>query len=588
MTNTHKNMRGFEYMIYSAFSLSLVCILMFLPLAPIFASEEVVSQDSEMSSDNENSDEADVAKSEADSDSTNESEESTSNEQMDLDLQEDTRDENLIVENSEEELTEGSVDVVENHGGGTVIIESVEEVEIPEVSSGGTFQSGDDGIASEEVIDELSESDLVTSTPESVPIDENTETKVEDMTELVTEENSDEKSDSSDSQSNEELPDAVASTSSLHEEDPNFVNEVTNDKNRFSFATDECTLVGDGTLYCAKATGAPVVEYTDRVFSAVDIDGDKEIYIEKNGELTQITFNTSDDDAPYFDETSETIVWHRLIDGRYQIINFDIDSGEETQITFDRYNNMQPSRFGDITVWQGWVGDDWEVFQLVGDELVMLTDNTVHDISPHMNGTHIIWQSFESDAWVMKVYDIRTHSIETVEGGDGGSIENPRFVLVYDTKYESGDIQTRGYDLESGEILELAAKPAPVPNEIPNPEQTGEERALVAPTVQPKSKVGLDNEDDDTSDTSSEEGGEFDDIVIPPFSEVNNTDIASSTNEEIYTHDEYEISIPAIVPDVTEVHSQASSTHEIQDLIITPFVEEIEENDSQELVVTEA
>ena len=351
------------------------------------------------------------------------------------------------------------------------------------------------------------------------------------------------------------------------------VNTLTNDNNIFSFSKSECVGVGDGSFYCTNATTSPLVAGMDRVFSAPDSDGDKEIYIEKGGVLTQITSNQLDDDAPHYDESSNSIVWHRLVNERYQIISYDVAEALEEQITNDRYNNMEPSRYGDITVWQGWVGNDWEIMLMEGDDISMITDNTTGDVSPRINGNYIIWQAFEDTAWRVKVYDRDTKEIDTIADADGASVDNPRLVLVYDTKHENGDVEVKGYDLETGKVTPLSASPAPIPEKIPDPEQTGEERALVQTNTQIKTKTDADtdtepNPDESTATTSLPILAE--DVIVPPFVE---SDEAGTTTE-----DTTEEVVPDVLPDVVILPSEiesASSTDHIIDVIITPYVEPI-------------
>ncbi len=543
-------MRGFEYLVYSAFSISLLLVLVLLPLNPIFASETdtdpVVPRDESEESTVENNPPAEFEN------------EHNDEEQSDTDLGNVTSEEEQVDPISTDSLMEISAET------------AVSTDDVPDVSSvaEGITDSQSSTTVSFETTDELnSEDDTIeidvtegedvlepviqeeisdaTTTPEI--LDE--ETNIEEIT----------------STSSEEVPlEDATSTLEVTVEEPDTtvpVNTVINDDNHFSFAKSECTLVGEGSFYCSKPTEQQVIDHTDRVFSSVDTEGDKEIYVEKNGERTQITDNQLDDDAPYYDKLSDTIVWHRLIEGRYQIISYEVETSKEEQITTDRFNNMEPQRSGNATVWQGWVGNDWEIFMLDGEELSMLTDNTTHDITPSINGDHLVWQSFESDAWIMKVYDLRTKSLATIEDAEGGSIENPRFVLVYDSKQETGDIETRGYDLESGEVVALSSEPAPVPQEIPDPEQTGEERALVTPQTQLKTKVdGEEGDEEDTTpdlDLLVEEG----DIIVAPLSEV------PTTTPDI-EEDNSEIEIPS-----TEA---TSSVAHIDDLIITPYVEPIE------------
>jgi hypothetical protein len=150
----------------------------------------------------------------------------------------------------------------------------------------------------------------------------------------------------------------------------------------------------------------------------------------------------------------------------------------------------------------------------------MLTDNTTHDIGPRVNGEYIIWQAEEADGWMVNVYDASTKKIERIADADGASLENPRVVLVYDAKHDNGDIETRGYDLDTGTSVALGSEAPVLPETLPDPEQTGEERALIAGVTQLKTKVE-DEEDDEgltpiplLPDISDENG---DDVVVPPY-----------------------------------------------------------------------
>lgn len=358
------------------------------------------------------------------------------------------------------------------------------------------------------------------------------------------------------------------------------VHTVFNDENKYGFSANECISVGDGSFYCTESQGEAVTLETDRIFAATDTDGDREIYIERNGDIIQITDNLIDDDAPFYDEASETVVWHRKVDGRYQIIEYDLISKKEKQLTSERYNNMQPSRYGELIVWQGWVGNDWEIMLEDDGELLMITDNNHHDISPSINGDYVVWQSFEDESWRVKVYDRRTGVTDTISDTGGGSVENPRFVLVYDTKLDNGDVETKGYDLRSGDVVPLSSTPAPVPKDIPDPEQTGEDRALVTPIVQIKTKT--ENGDDvDLDIGSSTDNGVLplaeDDIVITSY-------ISDTSTEQIST-DEMTIKIENIL--TTTENNKISELEEISDVVVTPFVEEILEiPDSQEEVAS--
>jgi beta propeller repeat protein len=298
---------------------------------------------------------------------------------------------------------------------------------------------------------------------------------------------------------------------------------VVNDTNRYQFSKDQCADVGDGSYYCnVKQITTPTLDQ-DGVFVENDTDGDKEIYLQVNGVRKQITHNLTDDDAPYYDEVSNTIVWERLLSGRYQIFEYNLNTSNEKQLTDDNYNNMQPSRYGTNTVWQSWVDNNWEIVLDQNGKRVQLTHNNTHDISPRINGNYVIWQSFEGNHWRVKVYDIKTGMTETISDSNGGSVQNPRFVLVYDTKFANGDVETRGYDLRNKETVPLSSTPAPVPRNIPNPEPTNQKSTLPETTMKTKLKSsgGLSSDGNGDGSTGGTDGNNLatstTDVVVSPF-----------------------------------------------------------------------
>jgi hypothetical protein len=370
----HKEMRGLEYLIYSTFSLCLLLVLVLLPLAPVFA-DEVVPEHTE-------------------------SVVETSSEEENLVTQESVT---AVHESADEVETtevidiEGDIDAVEgveiSHGSLLLSTQATEttmdvqdEVLVHDVASGNTETHLSEATTTAPTVAHTMSDPVVSD----IPL--HNEEVLSSTTDIVA---NDSTNATSTAMAIPEVPlqdvpvrDEVVSTTSEAttsaqniENVDNVVNVVTNNDNKFSFSKDECTTIGDGTFYCANASLLPEVIHTDRVFSAVDTDGDKEIYVEKAGMLTTLTDNAVDDDAPYFDEVSNTAVWHRLIDGRYQIMEYNFDDETETQVTNDSFNNMQPSVFGDALVWQGWIGNDWEIFLEREGDTKMLTDNTTHDIA---------------------------------------------------------------------------------------------------------------------------------------------------------------------------------------------------------------
>jgi hypothetical protein len=355
---------------------------------------------------------------------------------------------------------------------------------------------------------------------------------------------------------------------------------------RYWFAENQCISVGDGSFYCTDASSVNVATAADDAYAALDAGGDKEIYITVDGGIHAITSNDFEDDAPYYDDASRSVVWHRLINGRYQIMAYDLKSETETQLTFGSENNMQSNRYGEVTVWQSWIDGDWDIVMDDAGERTVLTENHTHDVSPVINGDYIVWQAYGNEAWQVKVYDRRTGITETIEEKAGGSIENPRFVLVYDAKLDNGDVETRGYDLESGDIVSLSATPGrKKPVDIPNPETTGEERALIVPpTVSVKTKSasldgvsggggpdgnteGSNDQGTTTADVVGTTTPDIVDVIVTPYIEsvdVDSVGIDIEANETASTSEAvFDVVIPPHQPKIdsvsnTEVDSQAT------------------------------
>ena len=211
-----------------------------------------------------------------------------------------------------------------------------------------------------------------------------------------------------------------------------------------------------------------------------------------DGTPKKITDNTYDDDAPAIDPKTGDVVWHALINDRYQIMYYKRTTGLTTKMTNDSFNSMQPAIYDGAVVFQSWIGNNWEIALIDTDGArTVLTDTPTHNIAPSINADYITWQAREGETWVAKVYDRKTKNIETVKGVDGGKVENARMVLVYDNKTENGDVQTMGYDPAKGVTVPLTATPASLPNNVPVPESQKNVPVFVQPTTTPKIEVKI-------------------------------------------------------------------------------------------------
>jgi hypothetical protein len=257
------------------------------------------------------------------------------------------------------------------------------------------------------------------------------------------------------------------------------VETLVTDDNFYQFSKQSCVPVGDGAYHCSD-NSEPLIDNQSVVISEVGETGNAEIFIRTaKGKIEQITDNEYDDTAPHYDPDSRRIVWQRLINDRYQIILYDIAEREETQLTFSRTNNMEPAVSKSGVVWQAWDNNDWEIMFFDGEATDQLTNNETQDLAPVLEDEYVIWTVIGDGAQYAQVYSLDSGEIMTISNHEGGSIVNPRFVLVYDTQFDNGDVITQGFDPETGFVESLSAQAAPEPIDLPDPEPIGEIRALI-------------------------------------------------------------------------------------------------------------
>ncbi len=257
------------------------------------------------------------------------------------------------------------------------------------------------------------------------------------------------------------------------------VQNLITENNFFQFSKQSCIAVGDGAYHCTNKD-TEEINTQSVVSSKQGPSGNMEIYLQTNrGNERQVTDNAYDDTSPHYDPESMRLVWHRLIDGRYQIISYDIMGGSESQLTFSKANNMEPKVSDAGIVWQAWDGNDWEVMFFDGSYTEQITNNDSQDVAPVIQDGYVLWNVLGAQEQQARVYSLDTKETISIEGHEGGSIVNPRFVLVYDTQFENGDIVTQSFDPATGLSEPITATPAPEPLNIPEPDPTGEIRALL-------------------------------------------------------------------------------------------------------------
>ena len=302
---------------------------------------------------------------------------------------------------------------------------------------------------------------------------------------------------------------------------------VENDS-RYVFDTADCVVVKDGEFYCVKGSNdheheslsLQQDELVGSVFAQKDDDGDLEIFFNYEGKIEQITDNAFDDDEPVYDASSGRIVWHALVDDRYQIFLYDIAADELFQLTDTSYNDTNPDVSGDTIVWQGWEDDNWEIFTLDysiflqnggSASTTRITVTEQHDMFPKAHDSFVTWQSRTHDQWKSYGYNIRTG--EQVYLGDGtqGDVESTRLVLLVERRNSDGDLERVGYEVDTGESISLGSTPKEIP-EPPVQEDPLKDQQGVIPNTASTTVKTTTRDDGGDNDTPEDD--------IPPVEEL--------------------------------------------------------------------
>ncbi len=271
----------------------------------------------------------------------------------------------------------------------------------------------------------------------------------------------------------------------------------------------DCTVLGDGALYCVErdqSVHAGVEPGVARVYARAGPNGNKEIFFLEQGRTTQITHNRREDFAPMYDPHSNRIVWNTLIDDRLQIMMHDRTTGETRQITHTPHNNSNPHLHGDVLTWQAWKNNNWEIMlvrNVSRDPVVpeRLTSNSTHDMFPRVFDTLVTWQTQTRDSWHVAVYDIERRQFSYIEKTGEGRYENPRFVLVFDERAPSGDVEVVGYDIATRSQIPLVPLGRDVPSPMTPQDDTGE--AIPAQTQNGSSTIKTAQRDEGDDESNS-------------------------------------------------------------------------------------
>lgn len=254
--------------------------------------------------------------------------------------------------------------------------------------------------------------------------------------------------------------------------------ELSHTDDAYRFQKAQCLSMGNGAYHCFDE-GAAALSVTEEesLYVARDDDGDKEIFLKTSGGVEQVTSNRVDDDAPYFDPVSNSIVWHRQAAGSYEVVV--LEDGMERVLSAGFGTSMEPHRAGRYIVWQSWVDDRWQVVLEDGQGARVISEGPGQHLAPQVEGSYVLWNVTNGDSHTVAVYELSSGLVSYIDDSEGARVMNPRFVLVYDTRFDNGDVVTKGYDAETGSVVPLAAAVPIVPAEVPSADPTGETRALL-------------------------------------------------------------------------------------------------------------
>jgi len=252
-----------------------------------------------------------------------------------------------------------------------------------------------------------------------------------------------------------------------------------------------CLEFEDGSFYCIKNSNSEISTSTKGiselplVFLEKGASGEREVFLNEQGVIRQISSGARDVLFPVMDLYGNTVTWQALIDGKWRIEAYNRATASTTELGVLGENNMNPQIQKDVIVWQAWVDNNWEIFlaepntlssstpttsPTISSQVIStttpsfspetpmswrtkrITTNGWHDMFPRISNGFITWQAYKNGVWQVFMYNIETGiSAQLSQGGEKS--ENPRFVVLWDKRNVDGDVQTFGYDMTSGEEI---------------------------------------------------------------------------------------------------------------------------------------
>ena len=146
---------------------------------------------------------------------------------------------------------------------------------------------------------------------------------------------------------------------------------------------------------------------------------DTEVMINSGGGNVALTANSGADAEPSVYGAS--VVWQSSSTSAptASITDFDVmlyDGSSTTNLTSSQSttNHTNAAIFGSNVIWQGWDGNDWEIFLYNGSTISRLTNNSVDEVNAVISGNYIAWEGFDGNDTEIFRYSISSGTTEQI------------------------------------------------------------------------------------------------------------------------------------------------------------------------------
>src|SRR3990170_1217088 len=118
-------------------------------------------------------------------------------------------------------------------------------------------------------------------------------------------------------------------------------------------------------------------------------------------DINQLTNNTFPDRGPVID--GGQVVWEGYDGNDWEI--FLHNGSSIIQLTDNTFDDVGPEIDGGQVVWRGSDGHDFEIFLYNGSSIIQLTDNTFYDVGPEIDGGQVVWHGWDGNDTEIFLFD---------------------------------------------------------------------------------------------------------------------------------------------------------------------------------------